>query len=334
MAKQKENLNLSIQDLKTQLEKKYGEDSVFYVNEKHNEEYDVISTGSLKLNIALGINGFPKGRIVEVYGWESSGKTTLCLETIAEATKKQINVAYIDAEHAYDLKYANNLGINPDYLLVSQPSSLENALNLAIDLVESKQFGVVVIDSLSSLPPQREVEGEVGDSTIGVKARIIGQFLRKITNVVNKNKVLLLLVGQLREKIGVMYGSPETTDYGNSVKFYASIRLKVSKTVEKDGTIALANKTKVKVEKNKCGTPFKTAEFLINYGEGIDTYQEQLDLALETETITKKGSWFFYNEMQLGQGLKNVADLLKDNPELEEKILSETLSKISNGYNF
>lgn len=323
MSKETKNV-LTLDELQKAMNKKYGDNTMITFDEHSKQDYDVISTGSMDLNLKIGIGGYPRGRIVEMYGWESSGKSTLCLHAISEATNNGIKAAYIDAEHAFDIKYARSIGVNVDNLYLSQPSSLEQALNIAVDLAESGNFGVIIIDSLSSLVPQKELDGIVGDSTIGIKARVVGQFLRKINPTISKNNVLLVLVGQMREKIGVMYGDPSTTDYGNSVKFYASIRLKVSKTVEKDGLVAISNRVKVKIEKNKCAPPFNVAEFSVLYGTGIDSFQEKLDLAVAAGIILRKGSWFSYKDTQLGQGLDKVSDLLKDNVELQDEIFGLT----------
>lgn len=326
----KEKKKLTIEDLQKGLAKKYGSNSFVSLGSRENEKYDVIETGSKSLDIATGIGGYPRGRIVEIFGAESSGKSTLSLHLIANTTNQGLKAALIDSEFSFDLTYAEALGVNKDNLYLSQPGSLEEGLNIAKDVIESGEFAVVIIDSLSSMCPQKELEGDIGDYTIGIKARLIGQLMRQITASAHKHNVLVLLIGQVRDKIGVMFGSPETTDYGNAVKFFASMRFRISKNVEKDGSVALYNKTKVQVIKNKCAAPFKTAEFLIKYGTGIDTYQEKIDMAINADIIIKKGSWSFYNDISIGQGIDGITKTFNDNPELQEEIFAKTYEYYKN----
>ena len=285
------------------------------------EEIDVISTGSLSLDIALGVGGVPRGRIVEIYGPESSGKTTLAIHAIAQAQKAGGIAAMIDAEHAFDRTYAKALGVNLETLLISQPDNGEQALEIADNLIRSGAIDIVVIDSVAALTPKAEIEGEMGDNKVGLQARLMSQALRKLTANISKTNTCCIFINQLREKIGIMFGNPETTTGGNALKFYASVRIDVRRTTQlKDGEEALGNRTRVKVVKNKMAPPFKKAEFDIVFGEGISRVGEIIDLGVEYWIIAKSGSWFSYNDQKLAQGREAVKQLLKDNPELCEEI--------------
>ena len=285
------------------------------------EEVEAIPSGSLGVDLALGVNGYPRGRIIEIYGPESSGKTTLTLHAIAEAQKAGGIAAFIDAEHAFDRHYAVKLGVDVENLIISQPDNGEQALEIAENLIRSGAIDIVVIDSVAALTPKSEIEGEMGDSKMGLHARLMSQALRKLTATINKTNCTVFFINQLREKIGVMFGNPETTTGGNALKFYASVRLDIRKSSQiKDGDSVIGNRTKVKVVKNKVAPPFKTAEFDIMYGEGVSKTGEILDLAVEFEIIKKSGSWFSYGDTKLGQGRDAVKGLLKDNPELAEEL--------------
>ena len=303
------------------LEKDYGKGSVMMLGDKAEVTQEVISTGSLGLDIALGIGGLPRGRVIEIYGPESSGKTTIATHVIAEAQKKGGMCAFIDAEHAFDSSYAKKLGVDVDNLLISQPDYGEQALEIADRLILSGALDVVVIDSVAALVPKSELEGEMGDSKMGLHARLMSQALRKLTATISKTNTICIFINQLREKIGVMFGNPETTTGGNALKFYASVRLDIRRTSQiKDSDEVAGNRVKVKIVKNKVAPPFRIAEFDIMFGEGISKTGEIIDLGVDFNIIKKAGSWFSYGDTKLGQGRDAVKQLLMDNPELSEEI--------------
>ncbi len=303
------------------LDKTYGKGSVMKLGDSPVENVEVISTGSLTLDLALGISGFPKGRIVEIYGPESSGKTTLAIHAIAECQKSGGIAAIVDAEHAFDQFYAKNLGVDTDNLLISQPDNGEQALEIADNLIRSGAIDLLVIDSVAALTPRAEIEGEMGDSVMGLQARLMSQALRKLTGTIHKTNCCVIFINQLREKIGVMFGNPETTTGGNALKFYSSIRIDIRRSTQiKNGDQVIGNRTKVKVVKNKVAPPFKRAEFDIMYGKGISKTGEIIDLAVELGIVQKSGSWFSYNNDKLGQGKEAVKTLLSDNIELAEEL--------------
>jgi recombination protein RecA len=303
------------------IEKDFGKGSIMKLGDEQIENVDVIPTGSIALNAALGVGGFPKGRIIEIYGPESSGKTTLAIHAIAEAQKAGGIAAFIDAEHAFDRFYAAKLGVNVDELLISQPDNGEQALEIADQLIRSSAIDIIVIDSVAALTPKAELEGDMGDNKVGLQARLMSQALRKLTSTINKTNTTCIFINQLREKIGVMFGNPETTTGGNALKFYASVRLDIRKvTTLKDGDTPIGNQVRVKVVKNKVAPPFRKAEFEITFGEGISHIGEIVDLGTELEIIKKSGSWFSYGESKIGQGRDAVKRLLKDNPELCEEL--------------
>jgi recombination protein RecA len=304
------------------LDKTYGKGAVMKMGDKAVQEVEAISTGSLGLDVALGVGGLPKGRVIEIYGPESSGKTTLTLHAIAECQKKGGIAAFIDAEHAFDRYYAEKLGVDVEELIISQPDNGEQALEIADNLIRSGAIDIVVIDSVAALTPKSEIEGEMGDSKMGLHARLMSQALRKLTGSISKTNCTVIFINQLREKIGVMFGNPETTTGGNALKFYASVRLDIRRATQiKDSNgDVLGNKTRVKVVKNKVAPPFKAAEFDIMYGTGISKVGEIIDLGVDYEIIKKSGSWFSYEDTKLGQGRDAVKALLQDNPELMEEL--------------
>lgn len=304
------------------LDKTYGKGTVMKMGDSAVEDVDVIPTGSLGLDVALGVGGYPRGRVIEIYGPESSGKTTLTLHAIAEAQKKGGIAAFIDAEHAFDRGYAEKLGVDIENLIISQPDNGEQALEIADNLIRSGAIDIVIIDSVAALTPKSEIEGEMGDSKMGLHARLMSQALRKLTGSISKTKCTVIFINQLREKIGVMFGNPETTTGGNALKFYASVRLDIRRSTQIKDTDsnATGNKTRVKVVKNKVAPPFKQAEFDIMYGEGISKVGEVIDLGVDFEIIKKAGSWFSYDDTKLGQGRDAVKALLLDNPELMEEL--------------
>ena len=324
MAKEsKDTANDNKERLKTlqltieKLEKEYGKGVVMRMSDTRIEPLEVISTGSLGLDIALGVGGLPKGRVIEIYGPESSGKTTLSMHAIAECQKQGGMAAFIDAEHAFDKTYAERLGIDTSNLLIAQPDNGEQALEIADNLIRSGAIDIIVLDSVAALVPKAEIEGDMGDSKMGLQARLMSQALRKLTGSINKTNCVCIFINQLRDKIGVMFGSPETTTGGNALKFYASVRLDIRRIGQiKDGDAIVGNRTKVKVAKNKVAPPFRVVEFDINYGEGISKIGEIVDLGVDFEIIKKAGSWFSYNETKIGQGRDAVKQMLSDNTEM------------------
>lgn len=311
------------------LEKSYGKGIVMKLSDDSIQKIASISTGSIGLDLALGCGGLPRGRVVEIYGPESSGKTTLAMHTIAEAQKKGGLAAFIDAEHAFDKAYAENLGIDVDNLLISQPDDGEQALEITDHLIRSGAIDVIVVDSVAALVPKAEIEGEMGDSRMGLQARLMSQALRKLTGSIHKTNCICIFINQLREKIGVMFGNPETTTGGNALKFYASVRLDIRRIATiKEGTESTGNRTRVKIAKNKVAPPFKTVEFDIVYGKGISKEGELVDLAVEHNIIQKSGSWFSYGETKLGQGRDAVKALLADNSELADEIEKKFKEKV------
>ena len=331
MSDNKEKLK-ALQLTMDKLDKQYGKGTVMRMSDKLVIETQVISTGSLSLDIALGIGGLPVGRIIEIYGPESSGKTTLSLHAIAECQKKGGIAAFVDAEHAFDRSYAEKLGIDVDNLIISQPDDGEQALEIADALIRSGAIDIIVIDSVAALVPKAEIEGEMGESKMGLQARLMSQALRKLTGTINKTGCVCIFINQLREKIGVMFGNPETTTGGNALKFYASVRLDIRRIGQiNEGVEIIGNRTKVKVAKNKLSPPFRTVEFDIIYGEGISRLGETIDLGVDYEVIKKSGSWFSYNDTKLGQGRDSVKQILTDNPELTAEIEAKIFEKANAG---
>ena len=312
------------------LDKTYGKGTVMKMSDQAVQDIEAISSGSLGLNLALGVGGYPRGRVVEIYGPESSGKTTLALHAIAEAQKAGGIAAFIDAEHAFDRTYAKNLNIDIDNLIISQPDHGEQALEITENLIRSGAIDIIVIDSVAALTPKSEIEGEMGDSKMGLHARLMSQALRKMTSTISKTNCTVIFINQLREKIGVMFGNPETTTGGNALKFYASVRLDIRRStqIKNSNSDVLGNKTRVKVVKNKVAPPFKMAEFDIMYGTGVSKIGEIIDIGVDYEIIKKAGSWFSYEETKLGQGRDAVKTLLLDNPELMEELEGKIIKAI------
>ncbi|PKP01060.1 MAG: recombinase RecA [Bacteroidetes bacterium HGW-Bacteroidetes-6] len=334
MSKEKENpvnsekmkaLQMTIE----RLEKSYGKGTIMKLGDTPPEQLEAISTGSIGIDLAIGIGGFPRGRIVEIYGPESSGKTTLAIHAIAEAQKKGGIAAFIDAEHAFDINYAKKLGVDIENLLVSQPDNGEQALEITENLIRSGAIDIIVVDSVAALTPKSEIEGEMGDSKMGLHARLMSQALRKLTATISKTRSVCIFINQLREKIGVMFGNPETTTGGNALKFYASVRIDIRRMAQiKDGDNVLGNRVKVKVVKNKVAPPFQQAELDIVYGMGFSKVGEIIDMGVDLNIIKKSGSWFSYEETKLGQGRDSVKSLLLDNPELMEELEQKVIAKL------
>ncbi len=312
------------------IEKQYGKGAVMKLGERVNEKIEVIPSGSIALDVALGVGGYPKGRIIEIYGPESSGKTTFALHAIAEAQKQGGYAAFIDAEHALDPTYAKALGVDVDNLILSQPDNGEQALEIVEALVRSNAIDIIVIDSVAALVPKAEIEGDMGDSHIGLQARLMSQAMRKLAGVINKSKAVAIFINQIREKVGVMFGSPETTSGGRALKFYATIRLDIRRIDQiKQGTEAIGNSTRIRVVKNKVAPPFKVAEVDIIFGKGISHEGELLDMACNMDIIIKSGSWFSYKGDRLGQGRENVKEVLAKNPELAKEIETQVRAKLN-----
>ncbi|WP_188205869.1 recombinase RecA [Alkalibacillus aidingensis] len=327
MSERKQALDMALK----QIEKQFGKGSIMKLGEQEGQEISTVSSGSLGLDVALGVGGYPRGRIVEIYGPESSGKTTVALHAIAEAQRQGGQAAFIDAEHALDPVYARNLGVNIDELLLSQPDTGEQALEIAEALVRSGAVDIIVVDSVAALVPKAEIEGEMGDSHVGLQARLMSQALRKLSGAINKSKTTAIFINQIREKVGVMFGNPETTPGGRALKFYSSVRLEVRRAETlKQGNEMVGNKTRVKVVKNKVAPPFKQAEVDIMYGEGISKEGEILDIGSDLDVVQKSGAWFSYNGEKLGQGRENAKQFLKDNRDVYE----EVYSSIRSHYNF
>ena len=319
----------ALQAAMSKIEKDYGKGSIMKLGDEKIEQVEVIPTGSISLNVALGVGGYPKGRIIEIYGPESSGKTTLAIHAIAEAQKAGGIAAFIDAEHAFDRFYAAALGVDIDNLIISQPDNGEQALEIADQLIRSAAVDIVVVDSVAALTPKKEIEGDMGDNVVGLQARLMSQALRKLTSTVSKTNTTCIFINQLREKIGVMFGNPETTTGGNALKFYASVRLDIRRVTSiKDGDNVIGNQVRVKIVKNKVAPPFRKAEFEITFGEGISKVGEIVDLGVEYGIIQKSGSWFSYNETRLAQGRDATKQVIKDNPELAEEIEAKIMEAI------
>ena len=319
----------ALQAAMSKIEKDYGKGSIMKLGDDNIEKVDVIPTGSIGLNAALGVGGYPKGRIIEIYGPESSGKTTLAIHAIAEAQKQGGIAAFIDAEHAFDRFYAAKLGVDVNSLLISQPDNGEQALEIADQLIRSSAVDIIVIDSVAALTPKKEIEGEMGDNVVGLQARLMSQALRKMTSTISKTSTTCIFINQLREKIGVMFGNPETTTGGNALKFYSSVRLDIRRVTSiKDGDEVIGNQVRVKIIKNKVAPHFRKAEFEITFGEGISKTGEIVDLGVEYGIISKSGSWFSYNDTRLAQGRDAVKKLIKDNPELADEIEAKIMQAI------
>ena len=338
MAKETENISLSkdkkeqlLSEALKQIEKQYGKGSVMKLGDRAKVDIDVISTGSLAIDNCLGVGGLPRGRIIEIYGPESSGKTTLALQAIAECQKSGGCAAFIDAEHAIDPKYAEALGVNVDELILSQPDSGEQALEIAEVLIKSGAIDLIVIDSVAALVPQAELDGEMGDSSIGLHARLMSKAMRKLAGAMNANNCTTIFINQLREKVGIMFGNPETTTGGRALKFYATIRIEVRKSEAiKNGSEVVGNKVNVKVSKNKVAAPFKTCQVEIYYGEGISHVSEIISLGVELGIIEKSGSWFSYQEDKIGQGSETVRKFLKENPDIDKEITEKVKEALFN----
>ena len=319
-----EEKNKALEQALKDIEKQFGKGSVMRLGDKVHEKMDVISTGSVTLDMALGVGGYPKGRIIEIYGPESSGKTTFALHAIAEAQKQGGVAAFIDAEHALDPRYAHALGVDVDNLIVSQPDTGEQALEIADQLIKSGAIAILVVDSVAALVPKAEIDGDMGDAHVGIQARLMSQAMRKLSGAISKSNAVAIFINQIREKVGVMFGNPETTSGGRALKFYASIRLDIRRVEQiKQGDTAIGNLTRVKVVKNKVAPPFRQVDVDLIYGKGISREAEILDLAVKFDIINKSGSWFSYNDEKLGQGRENIKDYLKQNPNLCEEILDK-----------
>lgn len=325
-----ENKKKALELTFAQIEKQFGKGSIMRLGENTHLDVEAISTGSLSLDLALGIGGIPKGRIIEIYGPESSGKTTVALHVVAEVQKNGGVAAFIDAEHALDPKYSSALGVNVDELIVSQPDTGEQALDIAEHLVRSGAVDVIVVDSVAALVPKQEIEGEMGDAHMGLQARLMSQALRKLSGIINKSNCTMIFINQLRQKIGVIYGNPETTTGGNALKFYASVRIDIRRVETlKSGTEMIGNRTRAKIVKNKVAPPFKTAEFDIMYGKGISRIGDILDIGANLDIVTKGGSWYSYNDTKIGQGRDNAKNYLLENPEIAKEIEMKIRAKVA-----
>ena len=321
----------ALEDAFKQIEKQFGKGSIMRLGDKVNEDFDVIHSGSISLDMALGVGGYPKGRIIEIYGPESSGKTTFALHAIAEAQKAGGIAAFIDAEHALDPRYAHALGVDVDNLLVSQPDTGEQALEIADRLITSGAISIIVVDSVAALVPKVEIEGDMGDSHIGIQARLMSQAMRKLSGVISKSNTVAIFINQIREKVGILFGSPEVTSGGRALKFYATVRLDIRRIEQiKQGDTAIGNLTRIKVVKNKVAPPFKSCDVDLIYGKGVSKEAEIVDLGVKYDIVEKSGSWFAYNGEKLGQGRENVKDYLKNNPNLAEEILQKIRDKYFN----
>ncbi len=330
-AKSMEEKNKALNDAFKSIEKQFGKGSIMRLGDKVNEQYEVVPTGSIALDMALGVGGYPKGRIIEIYGPESSGKTTFALHAIAEAQKQGGIAAFIDAEHALDPRYAFSLGVDVDNLIVSQPDTGEQALEICDYLIRSGAVSIIVVDSVAALVPKVEIDGDMGDSHIGLQARLMSQAMRKLSGAISKTNCVAIFINQIREKVGVMFGSPETTSGGRALKFYATIRLDIRRVEQiKQGDTAIGSITRVKVVKNKVAPPFKTCDVDLIYGKGISKEAEIIDLGVKYDIIEKSGSWFAYNDEKLGQGRENVKEYLRQNPNLSEEILTKIKNKYFN----